>query len=592
MRFGDGRQRLLVAFLLAIVAAPLAFAEPRPIELTPSAKRNFARIQEQWLRWLGDSYQDEAGDREVSIAQDMLVAAEALGSSSLPELGRAAAVRALVATREGKVVQAQRALAGAELLAPGLPEISFVAAKLAWSQGQYLPASRAWVQGWLSLVQDSAARRLLLLNVSFGLVLVVVASGALFLVLLVATRGATVFERLVDRMPGPRPVGIGLALGILLWPVVLPPFGFWLLPWWSAVVWAQATRTERVVIVSLWIVAASVPVLVASRQATILREGDPVVRSLDAVEQRQLTGALAHNVGALVGRLPEDPAAIQLVADVHRRLGQWDIAAKLLRRVLELEPANFSAMTDLGVDAFRRGDFGAAAQYFQQATTAGPNSAIAWYNLSQAFSESYQFDDQRSALDRARSIDTIRVSQWIQSPPEDRVLVAEGGIERLDEVRLRLLAADGEAVPSPSPTAEAAAVAPEPTPVAKPPAPFPAWGSLALPLLLLVLALGIRPLVGPRAESLPEGFTWRAGFGTRALRILVPGLTSSESGEGLATFGAVALPLCFALAPVMARISYALPIGCDVGALATPFAVAGLSLVLVARVVWDLRSES
>jgi hypothetical protein len=41
----------------------------------------------------------------------------------------------------------------------------------------------------------------------------------------------------------------------------------------------------------------------------------------------------------------------------------------------------------------------------------------------------------------------------------------------------------------------------------------------------------------------------------------------------------------------MAKISYALPIGCDAGALATPFAVVGLTFVLILRVLWDVRSE-
>jgi drug/metabolite transporter superfamily protein YnfA len=73
--------------------------------------------------------------------------------------------------------------------------------------------------------------------------------------------------------------------------------------------------------------------------------------------------------------------------------------------------------------------------------------------------------------------------------------------------------------------------------------------------------------------------------------VLLPGLPSAEIGEGLAAFGALWLPVSLALLPVAASVGSAVPLALDPAGSAVPVALVGLGLVLVGRVVWDLRTE-
>ena len=51
---------------------------------------------------------------------------------------------------------------------------------------------------------------------------------------------------------------------------------------------------------------------------------------------------------------------------------------------------------------FRRGDYGQAVARFQDAIAVAPNEVIPHYNLAQAYSEMYKFDNHRDELAKAR----------------------------------------------------------------------------------------------------------------------------------------------------------------------------------------------
>lgn len=79
----------------------------------------------------------------------------------------------------------------------------------------------------------------------------------------------------------------------------------------------------------------------------------------------------------------------------HRRLGQWEYARAIYRQVLESEPDNVEALLALGSYYHLKGEFTSAGQYYQRATATEPPSAAAYYNLSLAHSEAYQFEEDR-----------------------------------------------------------------------------------------------------------------------------------------------------------------------------------------------------
>ena len=96
---------------------------------------------------------------------------------------------------------------------------------------------------------------------------------------------------------------------------------------------------------------------------------------------------------------PDDPAVLQFLADFQRRLGDPDAARALYRRVHQAEPDNSDVLIDLGAYHFIKRDYGSAIRYFSDAAALRPDNALAYFNLSQAYSESYHFTESRRALE-------------------------------------------------------------------------------------------------------------------------------------------------------------------------------------------------
>ena len=254
---------------------------------------------------------------------------------------------------------------------------------------------------------------------------------------------------------------------------------------------------------------------------------------------------------------------------MQRSLGQWDLARGLYREVLAAEPQNAPALLNLGVYAFNRGDTSGAVQYFQQAAAADPrNAALAQFDLSQAYDETYLFDEAHGALAKAKTIDAERVDRWLSGAEQERVVAANGGLALIPAIERSLLgAAAGFDL-----VGHGASVA------------------VALGAILLAIALHL--------ARRPYGYTetqmqWRLGHRTagRWLRVLLPGLASAEAGDGARAFLALLAPVGLLLLPRFERLGYHIPWGYDAGSIAVwTISIAGLLLYVGARLRLELRN--
>jgi tetratricopeptide (TPR) repeat protein len=295
---------------------------------------------------------------------------------------------------------------------------------------------------------------------------------------------------------------------------------------------------------------------------------------MQSFQDHRLYGSLFADLGVLRGVLPQSVAVKQLLGDVHRTLNQWDLARALYRQVLEAEPGNAAALLDLGDYAFLKGDFSSAIQGFQQAAAADPRNAAAPYNLSQAYSESYMFDEQKVALRRAQDLDLARVNAWMANQ-QQRVVPLPGGLNRIPEIRRELAASwSGREVRSgPGELLRRG---------------LSIFLSLSLVLVALTLHLARRPFgyTERAAEVFPEGAFDRWG------RILLPGVASAEVGEGGRSFLALLVPTALLMLPFLGRLGTTIPWRYDPGdLLAKTVAVLGLSIYFGVRLWRGLRSE-
>ncbi len=537
-------------------------------EITPAVRQQLKRIQELWLQWVS------AADRAHSEAavSEMLATAEQLGMTRLPDLSLGTVAWAMEAARRKDFTRAGWSLEAAERLDPGRPDVAFAEAAAAQAAGAYPRCVAALCRAYPRLFLLPLERYLWLQDLMVWSLYLLLLTGGLFVGALMATRGGGLFHDL-SRWGGrwlPRQVAVVLAAAALLWPLALPGRLTWLLLLWSLLLWGYASASERVVLIGLWLLLGSAPLLIAAQDRSVAVRLSPPVKALESLRQRRLYGGLFTDLGLLRSSLPDSPAVKLLLADVHRMLGQWELARGLYGDVLAVQPQNAAALLDLGVYAYNRGDTGSAIQYFQQAAAADPrHAAPAQYDLSQAYNEGYLFEEARRALAQAKVIDAERVDGWLSEVDQVHVVTAGGGLARIPDIEGSLI---GPASGLDLVQHGAAAMA------------------VALGAILLAVALH---LARRRYGYSETQLQWRLGHRGLDLwrRVLVPGLASAEAGDGARAFLALLAPAALLMLPRFERLGYRIPWGYDPGNLAAwTLAVAGLLLYVGARLRWELRN--
>jgi tetratricopeptide (TPR) repeat protein len=557
---------LAAAALVAALAAPrpaaaAGVAAPAGFEMTRGVQQSLKRLQELWLQWLAASLQDNPG-RAGETLRSLQSTARQLGFVRLPDLALGAAARALQSARDGDFARARRELDAAEALDPGRAEIAFAEASVARRQGDWMRAVAASAAGFRRLLGGPAGRALGARATLWALLAAILAA-LVFVAFEAVTRGGRLYGDLLRRFGArlPAPAAHAATLLLLFAPLALPGGAVWTALVWSALLWSYGAASERVAFFAAWLTLGAAPVGAAAIERELALAQSPPMRALDHFEQGRLAGSLFADLQVLRGALPDDPDVLELVADVHRTLGQWEVARPLYRQTLAREGSVSTALVNLGADAFRRGDFAAANNYFQRAAEGDPPSAAAWYNLSLSYSESYEFDQSREALARARQIDGPQVDRWIATPNPDRVLTFNGGLSRRREIGEKLRAAwtrgaEGEAKASPRRRGHLQ----------------PLIGGIAAALLAVVWHFLRGPAHDPSHERASGG---RRGPLARWSRALLPALDLAASGRGGAVALQAAVIAVLATLPRLPTLGGDFPGSVAVGRLCTTIALVG-----------------
>ena len=564
---------VLALLLLPASAGAVSSRQLTGIEMTNPVRQTLKQLGEQWLEWVVQNDRPEA-DRSVG---EILEIARQLGMARLPDLAAGATAKAVQAAKQKDFARARLALSAAERFDPGRPETAFAEATVDRLQGNWPGAIGARLRAYPRLFTHPLERYLWFQDLLFWVLALLLVTGGLFLAVQMLTKGTGLFQDIADLLGRklPRPVALVLAGLILLWPLALPYGLIWLPIYWSVLLWGYAAPSERVVMVVLWLLLGAAPQLLELQRQRLSVALSPSSQAMEALEEHRLYGSLFTDLGVLRSALPESVAVKQLLADVHRLLGQWELARSLYRQVLEAEPDNTSAQLDLGAYALLKGDFGGAIQSFEKVAATDPRNAAAQYNLSQAYSGAYMFDEQKVALRKAQEIDLARVNGWM-SNSQQRVVALSGGVARIPQIRQELVATRGRREAR-SDGAEL----------------FRQWLSviLALGLVLVAGALHLvrRPFGYPEraVEIFPEGAIDRWG------RILLPGVNSAEVGEGGKAFFALLVPTALLMLPLLGKLGVRIPWRYDPGnVLSWIIAALGLLLFFGIRIRRELRQAA
>ena len=551
--------------ILLLLSIPLAAASAAPaveqsvtddLKLSQESRNTFASLQDQWLEWLAASYQADA-DRAEAALGGLLEEAERLDMGRLPDLSLGAAGRAVEFAAQGDFEVAHWCLRAAEKLDPDRPEVAFAAARVAKRQGHFLDMARWSAKAYSRLLKVPLYRSLWLSNLSLWLLVAVLASGAIFVGLLMATRGAELLHDLLGFIERflPHTASMVLTAAFLLWPVLLPAGLLWLVVYWSILLWSYGSVAERAVLIGVWVILGVTPLLLNEQRQRVRIELAPATISMENLEEGRLKGTLLRDLTSLQAALPDSNAVTHLLADLYCRLGEWDLARGHYMDVLEEEPRNTTALINAGACFYHADDHIQAIDYFRRATATDGPTAAAHFNLSQIYSDHYRFRQAGRELQMARTLDGASVGKWLNKAATEKMIVLSGGIGRSGEVRdqLRSVWQSGDAD-------------------SRWLALWPSTLPLPLALAFIAIAVGFHLIVRRRRRVKPKAPVLERVQRGRWLRMLLPGLAEAEAGQPLRALLAVLLPIALLTIPLIDRLGYRQPI---------LFAPGGVGLVTV-----------
>lgn len=526
-------------------AAPAPAASDLSDELFPleaPALSSLARLQAEWLDWLVACNEGNQEQADASI-QSLLSYARLLGMESVPSLSQAAAWRAIEFSDAGDHERARWALEAAERLHPGQPESSFAAARLARAEGAHVGVFTRSAGGYWRMLRTPHLRYVFLNNLAIWVAMVIVVTGLLLIAVLMISRGPELYfdcHRYLNRY-APSWLAHAVSLVLLVWPFLLPAGVLWTAFYWSVLLWAYGGKVEKVALLVFWLFVGTLPAVVGTQSRWVGLSLFPPMQSIESASRGELQGELFTHLALMSSILPDSPALMHLNADVHRKLNQMESARALYERVLGDDTENAAGLNELGIYYFEVSDFERAARYFEQAGELDELQAPVFFNLSQAYSELYRFNESEDALIQARSLNGEAVNRWLQAAEVEKVIPLDGGLQRVDEIRSELKAQWrlGEELPS----------------------WVGQWGrAVSLPLVAVFvgIAAAVR-LLTRRGRRARKSNTWWESRADSVRRVLLAGVIEAETGKsGQAILWLTGLVAILSI-PFVGRGGYALP---------------------------------
>ncbi len=541
---GRGLRVIISTVLLLLVSGAVSAQESESFPLRDDVRQKLNSLQESWIEWLTSV---QAGDaaRAERQADKLVASAKSLGLPRLPELSIAASARAERFAREGDFGGAELSLAAAELLDPDRAETAFARATVQGLRGKRLDAVISIFGGYWRALFDPIYRYVLVGDALLWFLAIVTLLVAGLVSIQWTTRGVLLFRDLVRYFERsvPSVVSYTLTVILLLWPLLLPAGLLWLALYWSVLAWGYGSRWEKLAMIAAWVVLGLAPVLVSEQIRRMNLDTTAPVRALQSAAQGRLVGSLFHDLGPLPEQLPDSVALRHFLADLHLSIHQWELARDLYRQVLEAEPENAAAASDLGTCHFYEGNLEQAIRLLRRATSLDENLVEAYFNLSRSLSEEYRFDESEEALRSASALDAAGVSGWIRNPDRSEIVMAAGGFDRLGEIRGELDRQwrDQEANSD----------------------LFALWRrTMSLPLALVfafpaILLYFISTKGGNRSRRIER--SWLAEPFETVRRVLLPGFFEAEEERWRGAFIALLVPLFLLAIPFWARVTYGVP---------------------------------
>lgn len=426
----------LLSLLVAVSAAATALAQaPRTSEDPPPSL--VTSFDHYWRRYLGAL---ESGDREAAsrLLEEMRRLRVERNTFQLHDVAMAFVHRGYGYLDVGDVEQARASFETARQLSPDLPTTYWGLARAADGEG-----GLGWLTAAFHRLRAKAAALRSARNAPFalwnlGVIWLVASLGLMFaLGLLMLYRYGILLHHDLEERLGGRFSGeaiLAATLAVTLFPLLITMGAAWLAPYWLAITFGYQTLRERAVTVAAiatLLVAAPFAELYVSWSRTSANplyqaSLSSVTATVDVSDVQQLRRAAREN--------PQDRDLPFLLAAQYKILGDYDLAAREYRRILDAFPEDLDSRMNLGNVYFAQRDWEGALVQYNRVLATDPAMALAQYNKSLAHAENFQFDEREDARARAERLDATAVAAHERRTGDYRV-VADARLERGDLMR-------------------------------------------------------------------------------------------------------------------------------------------------------------
>lgn len=388
-------------------------SDPKVPDPLADARRGFdvqafdSRLESLWFQ--RKTYQADGRDEGVSRQSEQIrefVSEEGVRRLEVP--AGALLLEAKGWIHEGNYDKALASLALAESLDPDRPQVQVARAQALWKSGAgTLAAAAEWLKAARSTMK-LAIRDLTAVHES-ALILVAALLGAIALFsLAMILRYQVPLRHDVEEWLTHRDRESWAAAGG--WLVVLLPFVTWIAAGWAALYWIVATfrymrRSEKALAVTLLAVTAAVMPAYRFGVGLYGLAADPTIRTTIAAANGGYDPDRIVKLRELADAHPDDPMYRFLLAGLYKNGRYFEESFKEYKRVLDAAPSTYQARINLGNIYFLIGQYGEAISSYNKALEIKPDSALAYFDMYLAQSDSFKLKEAAESLAKARSID-------------------------------------------------------------------------------------------------------------------------------------------------------------------------------------------
>jgi len=382
-------------------------------ELKAGARRSFdveafdGRFESLWFQ--RKAYQSAGREDDAARQSDLIrdfVAEEGVRRLEVPAGALLMEARAWL--HEGSYDKALGALALAEALDPGRPQIALARAQVFRASGAGAFAAAAEYLRFLQGTLTAACRDLNFLHGLALVALVAVLGGVLVFALFMALRYHLTLRHDIEEWltrGGRESWAKAAGWAVLFLPFVLWAGAGWFALYWIVIFFRYMRRAERAL--ALVLLAAGAAAVPAYRFSVGLYglAADPTVRTTIAAANGGYDPDRIVKMRELVDAHPDDPMYRFLLAGLYKNGRYFEDAFHEYRRVLEAAPSTYQARINLGNIYFVLGQYGEAITNYRKALDIRSDSVLAYYDMYLAQSDSFKLKEATESLAKARDLD-------------------------------------------------------------------------------------------------------------------------------------------------------------------------------------------